>query len=106
MENSCLICGEIIPEGRQVCIVCEALNEHHEKTMEIPCSIGDTVWAVRNYHSVKKVTSGKVSEMYFVGKEMKLCIVVHNIARGTWMNDVFPTQELAEKRLIECQTKR
>lgn len=67
--------------------------------LDIPCKIGDTVWAIRNYHSTKKVMSGKVSEMYFVGKEMKLCIVVHNIARGTWMRDIFPTKEEAEERL-------
>lgn len=24
MENTCVMCGRIIPEGRQVCIVCEA----------------------------------------------------------------------------------
>jgi hypothetical protein len=49
---------------------------------------------------------GKVSEIYFVGEQMKLCIVVHNIARGAWMKEVFPTQEDAEKRLKEWQTKR
>ena len=66
---------------------------------DIPCKIGDTVYAIRNYHSTKKVMQGKVTEMFFVGKEMKLCIVVHNIARGTWMKDVFPTKEEAEKKL-------
>lgn len=70
---------------------------------DIPCKIGDTVWAIRNYHSTKKVMSGKVSEMYFVGEEMKLCIVVHNIARGVWMEDIFPTKEDAEERLKRRQ---
>jgi hypothetical protein len=67
--------------------------------LSIPCRIGDTVWAIRNYHSTKKIMSGKVSEMYFVGEEMKLCIVVHNIARGTWGKDVFSTYEEARKAL-------
>ena len=74
--------------------------------LDIPCKIGDTVWAIRTCYNTKKVMPGKVSEIYFVGEEMRLCIVVHNIARGTWMKEVFPTQEDAEKRLKEWQTKR
>lgn len=66
-------------------------------TLDIPCKIGDTVWAIRNYHSTKKIMSGKVSEMYFVGEKMKLCIVVKNISRGTWGKDVFGTYEEAIK---------
>lgn len=27
MENRCICCGEIIPEGRQVCINCEKAME-------------------------------------------------------------------------------
>ena len=69
--------------------------------LEIPCKIGDTVFAVRNYHVQKKVMSGKVSEMYFVGEEMTLCIVVKNIARGVWGKDVFGTSGEAEKALVE-----
>ena len=84
---------------------CKAYGKRTLK-IEIPCKIGDTVWAIRNYHRTKKVMSGTVSEMYFVGKEMRLCIVVHNIARGTWGIDIFPSQEEAEKRLIEWQTKK
>lgn len=42
---------------------------------------------------------GKVSEMYYVGKEMQLCIVVKNISRGQWGKDVFPTYEKAIKKL-------
>ena len=73
--------------------------------VDIPCKIGDIVWAIRNYHSTKKIMPGKVSEMYFIGKEMRLCIVVKNISRGTWGKDIFGSYEEAEKRLIECQTK-
>ena len=68
--------------------------------LEIPCKIGDTVFSVRNYHMTKKVMSGKVSEMYFVGEEMTLCIVVKNIARGVWGKDVFGTRGEAEKALV------
>lgn len=65
----------------------------------IPCKIGDTVYAIRNYHTIKKIMCGKVSEMYYVGKEMQLCIVVKNISRGQWGKDVFPTYEKAIKKL-------
>lgn len=67
--------------------------------VSLPCKIGDTVWAIRNYHSTKKVMSGKVSEMFFMGEEMRLCIVVKNISRGEWGKDVFGSYEDAEKRL-------
>lgn len=33
MEDRCICCGEIIPEGRQVCPVCEAKEE-----AKSPCS--------------------------------------------------------------------
>ncbi len=68
-----------------------------------PCKIGDTVFAIRNYHSTKKITSGTVSEMYFVGREMDLCIVVKNVSRGRWGKDVFPSYEEAEKHLKGCE---
>ena len=74
--------------------------------LDIPCKIGDTVYAIRNYGGIKRVMPGKVSEMYFIGEEMRLCIVVKSIARGLWMEHVFPTYEEAEKRLREWQTKK
>lgn len=64
-----------------------------------PCKIGDTAYAIKtNYHS-KRVHSGKVSEMYYVGEEMKLCIVVKSVGRGQWGKDVFGTYEEAERSL-------
>lgn len=73
---------------------------------DIPCRIGDTVWAIRKHNGKYVAHQGTVSGMYFVGKEMQLCIVVKGISRGVWMRDVFPTQEDAEKRLKEWQTKK
>ena len=65
----------------------------------LPCKIGDTAYAIKtNYHS-KRVHSGKVSEMYYVGEEMKLCIVVKSVGRGEWGKDVFGTYEEAERSL-------
>ena len=66
---------------------------------EIPCKIGDKVFAIRHYWGKPSVSRGKVSEMFFVGEEMDLCIVVHNIARGYWGKDIFDTYEKAEEYL-------
>lgn len=66
--------------------------------MIIPCKIGDTVWAIRNYKGVKQVLKGRVSEMYFI-EGMRLCIVAKNISRGEWGKVIFPTLEEAEKAL-------
>jgi hypothetical protein len=68
--------------------------------LDIPCKIGDEVWAIRQFNGVRMARKGVVSEMYFVGKEMKLCIVVKGISRGVWMRDIFPTKEDAEERLM------
>ena len=68
-------------------------------TREIPCKIGDEVFAIRKYKGNPKIEHGKVSEMFYVGKEMLLCIVVHNIRRGYWGKDIFDTYEKAEEHL-------
>lgn len=66
----------------------------------IPCKIGDEVYAVKPYRNCKRIYKGKVTQMYFVGEEMKLAIVVNSIARGEWGKAVFATEEEA-KRAIE-----
>lgn len=68
-------------------------------TREIPCKIGDKVFAIQNFKGTKHIMSGKISEMFFVGAEMDLCIVVYNIRRGYWGRDVFDTYEKAEEYL-------
>lgn len=73
------------------------------KTLVPPCKIGDTVWAIRNYHTTKKIMSGKVSEMFYMGEEMRLCIVVKNISRGLWGKDVFGSYEEAMKKYKEVE---
>lgn len=69
--------------------------------MNIPCKIGDRVWAIRSFGGVWQVKSGRVSEMFYVGEEMKLCIVVWNLTRGQWGKKIFGTYEEAEKALEE-----
>ena len=73
--------------------------------LDIPCKIGDTVWAIRKYNGVPTPIKGKVSQMYFLD-DMRLAIVVKGIARGEWGKSIFASREEAEKRLIEWQTKR
>lgn len=68
-------------------------------TREIPCKIGDDVFAIQNFKGTKHIMKGKISEMFFVGEEMDLCIVVHNIRRGYWGKDIFDTYEKAEEYL-------
>lgn len=68
-------------------------------TANIPCSIGDTVFAIRNQSGVNVIRSGRVSEMFFVGTEMRLCIVVYNLCRGEWGKQVFDSYEAARKYL-------
>lgn len=67
--------------------------------IKIPCRIDDEVYVIRRYRSEPTIKKGKVSQMYFVGKEMRLAIVVENIARGEWGKVVFPTYDEAKQRI-------
>ena len=64
-----------------------------------PCKIGDTVWGLRYRNGIPIPTKGRVTEMFFVGSEMNLCIVVYKVVRGAWGINVFATQEDAEKAI-------
>ena len=66
----------------------------------LPCKVGDTVWAIRDFKGIKHPQEGIVSEMYFT-KEMKLHIVVKYVARGEFGKTVFLTREAAEAALAE-----
>ena len=62
--------------------------------VELPCKIGDYVWAVRSYRGKKHPQRGFVSDMYFAN-DMSIIIVVKNIARGKWGETVFATDKEA-----------
>ena len=68
----------------------------------IPCKIGDEVYAVRSFKACDRIYKGKVTQMYFVGEEMKLAIVVNAIARGEWGKSVFATEKEARMVLKKC----
>lgn len=62
----------------------------------LPCCIGDTVWAARNYYGKLFAKQGVVSEMGFQ-ESMELVIVVkfenRYSARGFWGKDIFGSYE-------------
>lgn len=62
--------------------------------VEIPCKIGDRVWAIRNYGGHKHPQDGIVHEMYFT-EGMRLIIHVKHIARGEWGKEIFAAREEA-----------
>ena len=70
------------------------------QTVVLPCKIGDQVWAIRNCCGRLKAFEGRVSEMYFT-ENMKLCIVVFRLARGTWGDRIFTTKEDAHRAIEE-----
>lgn len=62
--------------------------------VEMPCKIGDFVWAIRKFKGKKHPQRGIVSDMYFL-KDMSLQIVVKYVARGKWGETVFATDKEA-----------
>ena len=55
MENRCLICGEVIPEGLQVCANCESGRQHN---LSVAKAIFDDIKS-RNASQSAKADSGK-----------------------------------------------
>ena len=62
--------------------------------VEVPCKIGDFVWAIRSFKGKKHPQRGVVSDMFFA-RDMKLMIVVKYVARGEWGKTVFATDKEA-----------
>lgn len=64
----------------------------------LPCKIGDTVWAVRRISGGHlRAFQSVVSEMQFLGSEMRLSITVRGVCRGEWGKTIFATKEEAEE---------
>ena len=72
--------------------------------VEVPCRIGDRVWAIRSFKGVMHPQDGIVGEMVFT-KDMKLHIVVKYVARGEWGKTVFATCEEAQAAIEERRTE-
>lgn len=64
-------------------------------TVDLPCKLGDEVWAIKRCFDVyNRPYKTVVKEMYFAD-DMRLCIVAKGICRGEWGKAVFATQEEA-----------
>ena len=84
-----------------LCMAMVAVNEMPTvDAVEVPCKIGDFVWAIRNYKGQKHPQRGVVSDMYFTN-DMRLQIVVKHIARGEWGKTVFATDKEAYEAIGE-----
>ncbi len=75
--------------------------------IDIPCKIGDEVYAIRMFKGKRQVKKGIVTDMHFLSDrgryEMKLVIVVGYICRGCWGERVFGSYEEAlEAAKGEC----
>ena len=68
---------------------------HAVDAVELPCKIGDRVWAIRSYRGIKHPQEGIVSEMFFTD-DMQIMIVVKNVARGIWGKTVFGSYKDAD----------
>ena len=68
----------------------------------LPCKVGDKVWALRRYHDCIIAREGIVSKMRY-SSDMRLVIIVQNVARGYWGEKIFPTREAAEAALKKMQ---
>lgn len=73
--------------------------------VELPCKIGDRVWAIRNYKGVKIPKEGIVSQMFF-SDDMELVICVKSAARGLWGKTVFATEEEAAAAIAQRKGNR
>lgn len=67
---------------------------------ELPCRIGDAVWAIRRFSGgVLRACEGVVSAMQYINSDMVLSITVENTCRGEWGKVVFATKEDAEAEI-------
>ena len=76
--------------------------EEQGRLIELPCKIGDTVYGIRRFHGDRIVKAGTVSEMFY-NQNMKLIIVIKNLCRGFWGENIFGTKEEAEAALKEVE---
>ena len=98
IDNAHKIYGCVDDKGQQLDDTVAVVWDLIDTVPEIPLKIGDTAWAIRTYKGVKYAQKGFVNEMFY-NKDMKLVIVVKNIARGLFGEKVFATKEEAEQAL-------
>ena len=76
MEDRCVMCGEIIPEGRMVCPVCEerVLNRKGEQTMKAR-TIRETEYTWEQIEEI--LAAGKARETF--GEDGQITVQVEGI---------------------------
>ena len=54
-DNTCMLCGRIIPEGRHICLSCEGQNEMQRFVTDMPKpkTNGDRIRAMNNWDLAK-----------------------------------------------------
>ena len=73
-------------------------------TVEIPCKIGDTCWAIRRTQGGKRIFQTGVSEMYF-DFHMNLIVVARRVCRGKIGNDIFLSFQEAHE-FLESENRK
>lgn len=89
-----------LPMAAHICTMELLTYAPRVNAVEIPCKIGDVVWAIRNIKGKKHPQRGIVSDMYYL-KDMSLQIVVKYVARGEWGKTVFATDKEAYSAIGE-----
>lgn len=65
----------------------------------LPCKIGDTAYALCNKLGTYRIAEGKITEMHYEGKEMRLVVTVYHLASSILGDRIFLTREEAEQKL-------
>lgn len=96
-------CNDCPAETCDIYEICEDLynagyRKRSENVIELPCRIGDKVWAIRKYNGIPHAREGIVGDMSYL-HDMRLSISVRGVARGVWGEKVFATQEECERAI-------
>ena len=73
-------------------------------TVNLPCKIGDTCWAVKRTAGGKRIFQTVVSEMYF-DFHMNLIVVGRRVCRGHIGKDIFMGFQEAHEYLVNENRK-
>lgn len=88
----------------QIASTCDKAAELLSGCEQLPCKIGDIVWAIKRYKGHKHVEEGRVNDMAY-DNNMRLVIRVKHITRGEWGTSIFPSKEAAEHYLIQEESE-
>lgn len=90
MDNHCVCCGEIIPEGRQVCPICEKGNDMDKYdicdscTHRPVCSIYRATGGVKNCGHHREERKGRWLPQWLLGQAIVDCSECKTIGSPHW----------------------